>query len=306
MTWTYALFDIRLRLPFRLPMPAAPDGNWDYDVEVRPCPRRAHAAGVSARPCRWRTEPDGWVIAFENHRLGGCEFRCREPERRIVITTSEREEDLAAPLTSAVLALLLCRRGATIWHGTALALGGRAILVAGASGSGKSTLSAALCAAGWALISEDMTVCDDQGLVLPGLQALRVSSAAAVLTGVPVAGLRSVLSEEFTDGKFWLPATRLIGGASREPMPLAAVVVLERREPRPAHSRRLTQSEALAALMGHRFGAGWLPLDVGRDLGAAQRVATTVPASALRMENRLEVLPSVAQDLTEKYLHAHA
>lgn len=85
---------------------------------------------------------------------------------------------------STVTALLLAWRGAVPLHASAVAIGGRAILLSGPSGAGKSSLARALIARGGVLISDDLSLLApmEAGLppmLLPGRPAIRLLPDAA-------------------------------------------------------------------------------------------------------------------------------
>jgi hypothetical protein len=301
VNWTYHVLGVRLRLPFALPISPAADDGWDYEVEVRRCTRLETSVGRRSPPRQLHTDEQGWTLTLVNHRFGVCEFRCLERERRIVVTTSERNEDLPAPILSIGLATILHHRGVTIWHGTTVARAGRAMVILGESGRGKSTLATALSADGWALLSEDMTVCDEQLRVLPGPDVLRALPTTRALVGESVGGFVPVLSAEFSDGKVWVPASRLPGGACRVAVPLATVVLLGPRRKGPTVVRRLSQPEALVAMLNQRWGGDWLPVDRRRDLNVAQAMAASVPVCEWQLEDDLAVLPLLANKLTEAF-----
>ena len=65
-------------------------------------------------------------------------------------------EDAASYLTGSVLGFVLRLRGVTCVHGSAIAIGGRAIAVVGPSGSGKSSTAAGFARLGFALLTDDL------------------------------------------------------------------------------------------------------------------------------------------------------
>lgn len=87
------------------------------------------------------------------------------------------------PVCSTVAAHLLAWRGLTPLHGSAVAIDGRAILIAGPSGAGKSTLAQALVNCGGQLVSDDLSVllpqqADNVPKLLPGRPAIRLNDEA--------------------------------------------------------------------------------------------------------------------------------
>jgi hypothetical protein len=88
-----------------------------------------------------------------------------------------------APFYGTLSALLLAWRGCVPFHGTAVEIDGRAVLICGASGLGKSTLGAGMIALGAKLISDDLSVLtlseNGERLLYPGRPAMRLHSRIA-------------------------------------------------------------------------------------------------------------------------------
>lgn len=66
------------------------------------------------------------------------------------------EEDAASYLTGSVLAFVLRLRGVACIHGSAIAIGGKAVAVVGPSGSGKSSTAASFARLGYAVLTDDL------------------------------------------------------------------------------------------------------------------------------------------------------
>lgn len=82
---------------------------------------------------------------------------------------------------------------ATCLHATAVALGGKAVLITGASGSGKSSLALELMALGCQLVSDDQTALERTG------DAIRASAPAAIRGLIEARGV-GLLRAEATEG----------------------------------------------------------------------------------------------------------
>ena len=89
------------------------------------------------------------------------------------------------------LGVLLHRRGHLVLHGSAVDVGGRAVVLVGHKGAGKSTSAAALVARGHRLLTDDLVALDD-GRVLPGPTQMKLWGASAGALGVE--------TEPFMDG----------------------------------------------------------------------------------------------------------
>jgi hypothetical protein len=97
--------------------------------------------------------------------------------------------DLRSWLLGPVVAALLQQRGNLVLHGSVVRAAGSAALVLGASGVGKSTLALGLAAQGRRVLSCDLCVLDDQGLVAPGPPFLRVWDDTLSQLGMDPEGL---------------------------------------------------------------------------------------------------------------------
>lgn len=96
-----------------------------------------------------------------------------------------------------VVAHLLAWRGLIPMHACAVAIDGRAVLIAGAAGAGKSSLTAGLIAAGARLLSDDLSAirCDSvdapNPAILPGRTTIRLDPVVAAWTDGEVLDLPS-------------------------------------------------------------------------------------------------------------------
>ena len=95
---------------------------------------------------------------------------------------SVSDRDLRTVLVTSGLAALLIQRGALVMQGTTLVRNGQALMLLGPPTSGKSTLAYCLQHEGWQVLSSEISVVSEEGLVLPGLQQLKLwaDSAAAL------------------------------------------------------------------------------------------------------------------------------
>ena len=134
------------------------------------------------------------------------------------------ERSIRLFLLGSVFGALLHRRGLSPFHGSAVAMNGRAVLFAGSSAAGKSTLAAEMCRRGHSLIADDVCVCrqDETGLpvVLPAYPQAKLWADALGTMDMDTQGLRRVRAEI---EKYALPLGSLF---CPTPMPLAAVYIL--------------------------------------------------------------------------------
>lgn len=145
--------------------------------------------------------------------------------------------DAAIFISGSGFGLLMHQHGRCILHGSAIMVGGRAVLFCGPSGAGKSTLAAALAARGFGHVADDQCVLSGLGasevLVHPDGRAHKLWEQAiqkldlADRSGAPV---RSELRKFFVQP----------GLASTAPIPLAAIYVLaEARSPDLVNGQRV-------------------------------------------------------------------
>lgn len=146
-------------------------------------------------------------------------------------------QDAAIFISGSGFGLLMHQHGRCILHGSAIAIGSRAVLFCGPSGAGKSTLAAALVARGFGHVADDQCVLSGLGqsavMVHPDGRAHKLWEQAirhldlAERSGLPV---RRELRKFYVE-----PAS-----ASGAPIPLAAIYVLgEARAPELVKGQRI-------------------------------------------------------------------
>jgi hypothetical protein len=122
-------------------------------------------------------------------------------------------------------------QGLEVFHASAVAIGGRALALVGAPLAGKSSLAAALVLGGSRFVADDVLAIERDGdsvLAHPGVGLLNLRhSAAEQLSGEERARLGRLVGRDES-------ALRLAVEPYPGPLPLAAVVFLERRDGRGA------------------------------------------------------------------------
>lgn len=136
---------------------------------------------------------------------------------------------IGLPLFGPVMACLLHRQGLLVLHGSAVAIGGEAHVFLGDKGSGKSTTAAALIAAGFPLVADDVVALDR---LEDGRLAVRAAFPAMKLDAEMMAsfaaGVCKVIEPDeglYTGGK---SRARLTGGACSAAVPLGKIHCLAR------------------------------------------------------------------------------
>ncbi|MGW6225990.1 hypothetical protein ACWFQT_02640 [Cellulosimicrobium cellulans] len=201
-------------------------------------------------------------------------------------------------VTGAVLSFQLYLRGVAVLHGSAVDVGGRAVAFVGASGMGKSTMATLLCAAGGAVITDDVLRVDLDGppSVRLGASELRLRKGADVLV------------ERFAGDD---PAVRTsadarqvlrLGGGADDALPLAAIVVpWPDREHTELEVERVEPTVAVFALITYARLLGWQDKAVvDRHFAQVAQIARTVPV----FRARVPWGPPFAPDLAEALLAA--
>ena len=161
-------------------------------------------------------------------REGGYWIRPRQNriEYRLFKGTPEAFlwDSVEGPLTAFMMAL----EGCPLFHGSAVKIGGKAVLFLGHSGSGKSTLAAELTLRGFPLVSDDLLRFSEaagQIKVWPGARHIRLwpESAKALLKDAEK--LPGVVPQA---EKKRLAESRLPGGMAKGPVPVGEIFAFER------------------------------------------------------------------------------
>jgi hypothetical protein len=164
-------------------------------------------------------------------------------------------EDTATYLLGPVLGLVLRLRGVVCLHASSVALGGRAVALAGPAGAGKSTTAAAFAQRGIPVLSDDVAPLDDRGgtlLVQPGSPRLRLWSASAqMLFGAPATLPRLTPNWD----KLYLDLGGNDFAFQQAPLPLGAVYLLGPRsgETRAPFVEPLSPPAGLMELVGNTY-----------------------------------------------------
>lgn len=233
----------------------------------------------------------GWTLRYDNREGGWMTFEYSARDRRLLVSGSAEWEALEGPLSGVVWGVLLRLDGNTLLHGACIGVGGRAIAILGASGHGKSTLAGALIALGGAPLAEDL---------------LRLGRGPAGFHAEPGAPTLHLLEDAYRHLAPRLPAgsacpggdgkVRLILSGDAEPLPLAAVYVLEPPDPvGETLLERVTGPSAFGALAEHLYGSRWVRPVGADDLAFCIRLAREVPIFALSRPWSLKGLLATAE-----------
>ena len=197
--------------------------------------------------------------------------------------------DIELLLTGTPIAAALMQRGEMVLHGSAALVEGGALVVTGLNGSGKSSVVSALSTLGLPIVCDNLAVMSPasrlvephdtshggEWLVQPGPSTVKLWHDMAVALDRPVeTGAR--ISADVNKYRFDVPATRL-------PVPVRAVVHLERAAVGVPQLSRLTDAEATVMLMRDHFRGKIARLSRPGALADSASLAQAVPVySCLR------------------------
>jgi hypothetical protein len=189
------------------------------------------------------------------------------------------------------LAMLLYQRGLTVFHASAVAIDNEVVAFAGVKGAGKSTFAAALHAAGYELVADDIVAIDaSQGhsMVLPGFPHLKLWPDSINLLGSAPELLPRLRPE--LEKRSYAVSTRFL----QKPLPLRHFCIIDAGSA--LHLEPLQPHEALTALMPHWYGSRF-GMERLRALGLAdffrQCIGVANSATIYRLK-RPRSMPSVA------------
>lgn len=270
-----------LRLASSRPLPflvsAMADGDGPPDLWIRVEPVSLPTDAVVQIGSRISVAPDGtaWVNmdgAGYIRVAGGTEIVADLPALM-------PEAEIHSWLCGVAFAILCHQRATPALHACVMAVGTRAVAVAGYSGAGKSTTTVAMLQRGHQLVVDDQAIVDPDSLtVSPGFPAVKLWAAAAIPGYVPDPKDRMRPGID----KFLVRVTDQFASS---PVRLAGVVVLRAD---PAISEPFLEpvpwpdSAALLHGLVHLPDFGML-LDSGRaGLSIMTRIARSVPVFILR------------------------
>ena len=192
---------------------------------------------------------------------------------------------VSAVVTGELFSVLLRQRGLLVLHGSGAVRDGRAVGLVGDSGWGKSTLAAALVSRGWRLVTDDLLVVDAaSGTTTPSHASMRLSTSSreAVRDRHASHGPAHALTDKVR--------VDLGESFSREPVPLAAVLVLDPRIAGASEAVPISRREAVEEYVVHTRGRRLLHSPDARrtHLTRCAELARSVPAFSLRRKFGLE------------------
>ncbi|MDQ7029718.1 MAG: hypothetical protein Q9O62_08055 [Ardenticatenia bacterium] len=203
-------------------------------------------------------------------------------------------------LVNGVIAALLALRGEWVLHAGAVAAGGRALVFVGGIGMGKSTLTAACCALGGRLLTDDLLRLRPAGpgswRCFPGTGRLRLREGARPLAAAFPAAPKRITP----DNRLELTLPGIDPG---RPLPELGAVVIPRTSTECTDFRltRLPLSRAVTRLMqGLKMQGMARSRDLQARLDFAARLAAEVPVFEAEIPWGLEQLQENAAQLARE------
>lgn len=195
-------------------------------------------------------------------------------------------ETVATYLLGPVIGLALRLRGTICLHASAVAVGGAAVAFVGDAGAGKSTIAAAFALRGDRVLTDDIAALARTGAVWtvePGVPSVRLWDDSVELlleraTALPL--MAAGWEKRYLD-----LAARGPGFSTGDPLPLAAVYVLERDGPAPSETAacRLSPRQALIALVRNTYANVLLDREMRAvEFAGLSNLVSTVPVFHVR------------------------
>lgn len=274
----YQAFGLIVRSRWALPeLPlAAAEATADIEIECGEVP--VNLPDASVRNAFFDVAGNEMLI-----RIGGVARYLLRAGSAVVVAPEDgaSEDEVRAFLLTVVFGALLHQRDELVLHGSAVAIGGRAVAFLGFSGLGKSTLAAGFRRRGYPVLTDDLCVVRRLGeawSVPPSFPHMKLWLDALERLELSAEGLRRIRHKE---EKRALPLHDKFAAA---PLPLTKIYVLRRAE---RHERPevlpLAGPAKFAALRNQTYRRGMLEglAKKTRSFQQALAVARDVPVSLL-------------------------
>ena len=289
----YSAFGLSLAANGPIPglIPQAIPSRPDIRVWLHGNPRLSDCAAGAEKRYYVSDDAEAGVPALQVWKtFDGAHFRLRyADDTEFLVAATGREvwaiaqdastlEDMATYLLGPIIGFAMRLRGVTCLHASVVAVGDRAIALAGPAGAGKSTAAACFAAMGHAVLADDIAALvehDDVVHVQPAYPQLRLwPDSVAMLYGTPDALPRLTPT--------WDKRALLLsqhGAFQQQSLPLRAVYVLGQQGDHPTTAiEDVSGAHRLLALLANTY-VGYL-LDATmrhQEFETLARLAATVP-----------------------------
>jgi len=303
----YLVYGLRLLSDHPLPLTPAMEGSPDVILtdggflppDMTPHPRRNPDT-------QWSRSEAGARLRYCNARGELLEYRFSAGGGRVKMLRTRTDVDVTPITLGSAMGAALFLRGIPVLHATAVAIGDRAVVIAGNSGAGKSTLSAALIKQGASLLADDLAALyhgDDGYLVQPGFPRIKLYRESGAVAGLSGDGWPRIFDDDLCDDKRWLDLGGTPGGFCSVPRRVTAVYLLEARsvDLKSPRMEQLHPREASVVLTRHFYGTITFDIELKTRLRWAGRIAGQIPVSRVTLPGRLDRLADVAGILMESF-----
>lgn len=214
---------------------------------------------------------------------------------------------IGLPLFGPVMACHLHRQGLLVLHGSAVLIGGEAHVFLGDKGQGKSTTAAALVAAGFPLVADDVVAIDrlENGCLSVRATFPAMKLDAGMMAGFAAGTCQVIEPDEglYTGGK---SRVRLTGGTCRAAVPLGKVHCLARGRSNGLEALSIERVlHALIRFSHHpRLGpAANTPVETSGLFVLAAELAPLIRADVLTVKDSLAEIGQLGAFLSSKPQH---
>ena len=211
-------------------------------------------------------------------------------------------EDTATYLLGPVMGFVLLLRGCISLHACAVAVDGWAIALVGPAGSGKSTTAAAFAERGYAILAEDVVTLADRGaefLVQPGYPSIRLwPSSVEALYGTAATLPRLTPTWD----KCYLDLTQARYEFQQQPLPLAAIYLLDERQDRAPVVSEIASPERLMSLVANTYATYLMDRTMrAREFELLGRVLKSVPIKRVTPHSDPARIGELCQTIVEDF-----
>lgn len=249
---------------------------------------------------------DGGVVVETGIEIAGRDTLIRVRDRgrilvrdgcEIIVDAEGAERDLQPFILGSALGAVFLQNDLLPLHASAVFRGAEAIAFAGHSGAGKSTMAAAMAAAGYAQLTDDLSVVETAighaPIIHPGVPTLKLWHDSADAVGLDARNATPELS--WAEKLHFMPPLRETPAVKR----LAAIYFLEVADTPDAAIEPLSGPHAVAALACEIYRRSWL-MQTGKldaRLQDVARLARGAPCFRLRRPHRFDMLPRLVEML---------
>lgn len=305
MSVNYYYFDRLLGSDRSLPLPIAEATETDLNfvLNAEPFQNQAlrHYNHCWKSPCGTNQilvehDDSGFFISFPDEVV----FHITPSGRLVTGFAPQTSDSELIPhlLMNQVLPMAFTLSGKSIFHASAVVIGGRAVLFVGNSGAGKSTLAAAFLSAGFLLLGDDCILiddCKDRFMVTPNYPSLRLwdDSAEHLSETLPVSGL---IRSRLTDKNIF---SINVPDDQHSPIvqaPLQAIYLLDETSTPTIQLQTSDTHRAFLALLGAQFRLDIKQKQViGQEFEKLSNIANRVPIKRLNYPKNYQRLNDVVE-----------